>query len=66
MQDKIMEFQAVTRDLTERKKMQQELLDGEEKFKSYVENAPEGIFISESKWQLLGGKGRSLENDRIF
>ena len=36
---------ALIEDITEKKKTQQQLLESEAKFRSYVDNAPEGIFI---------------------
>ena len=36
---------ALIEDITDKKKTQQQLLESEAKFRSYVDNAPEGIFI---------------------
>ena len=40
---------SVGTDITDRKKAEEALIKSEEKFRSYVENAPEGIFISDEK-----------------
>ncbi len=44
---------SVARDITERKKAEEELKKSEEKFRSYVENAPSGVFVVDSKGDYL-------------
>ena len=48
-------FKAIgfTQDITERKKSEQELRDSETRFKSYVESAPDGIFLVNDKGEYI-------------
>ncbi|MGM0510872.1 MAG: MEDS domain-containing protein, partial [Thermoplasmatota archaeon] len=40
-------------DITDRKMMEEELRESEEKFRSYVENAPNGVFVVDKKGNYL-------------
>jgi len=44
---KITEFQSVGKDITEKRKAEEALKESEEKFRSYVENAPDGVFVAD-------------------
>ncbi|HNR45057.1 MAG TPA: PAS domain S-box protein [Methanofastidiosum sp.] len=46
---KLSSISIVAREISERKKMEAEIKESEEKFRSYVENAPDGIFIANLK-----------------
>lgn len=51
--DKAIGFQAVSRDITERKKLEEELRTSEEKHRSIIENIEEGYFEVDLKGNLL-------------
>ena len=40
-------------DITERKRGEEELLKSEEKFRSYIENAPDGVFVVNQKGEFI-------------
>jgi PAS domain S-box-containing protein len=46
-------IQATVRDITKRKQMEDTLRESEEKFRSYVENAPDGVFIVDDKGRYI-------------
>ncbi len=46
-------LQATVRDITERKEAEERLKESEEKFRSYVENAPNGVFVVDKDGNYL-------------
>jgi len=48
-------------DITERKQAQEELLISEELFRSYLENAPDGVYLSDVKGNFLYGNRKCEE-----
>ncbi|MEL4305424.1 PAS domain S-box protein [Methanococcoides sp. LMO-2] len=40
-------FQGTTRDITDRKKAKQSLIESEAKFRNYIDNAPDAVFVSD-------------------
>lgn len=44
---------SIIHDITERKKIEQALKESEEKYKHYVENAPDAVFISDEKGRFV-------------
>lgn len=52
-EDEVQGVIAIIRDVTERKEANRKLKESEEKFRSYVENAPMGIFLSDEKGNYL-------------
>ena len=43
----------VTRDITDRKKIEEQLIESERRLRSYIENSPQGIFIADEKGQYI-------------
>jgi PAS domain S-box-containing protein len=48
-------------DITERKRMEQELLQSEERLKQYLENAPDAVYINDLKGEFLYGNKKAEE-----
>ena len=46
-------FQGVSRDISDRKRVESALEESKQKYFSYIENAPDGIFIVDEKGQLI-------------
>jgi len=51
----------VSRDVTERRKIQEELRESEAMLRSYLENAPDGIYLSDFEGRFLYGNRKSEE-----
>lgn len=47
------QFATVFEDITERKNMETSLRQSEEKYRTYIENAPEGVFIADEKGNYI-------------
>ncbi len=51
--DEAVNISTVTRDITERKQAEQALIESEERFRSYIEHSPIGVYISDKAGNLI-------------
>lgn len=75
-QGRVLGVFAAARDITERKRAGESLRESEEKFRSYVEHAPVGVFVSDlegcfldcnpATTELLGCDATTLKKMRVF
>jgi PAS domain S-box-containing protein len=50
---KCIKLSGIFQDITDKKKRENDLLESETKFRSYIENAPDGVFIANEKGEYL-------------
>ena len=60
-QGKVTHVQGVTRDITDRKQAEEQLRLSEELFRSYLENAPDGVYMSDLEGNFLYGNSKCEE-----
>lgn len=57
----ILNYDGIAKDINERKLAEEELKESEELFKSYLENAPDGVYLSDVKGNFLYGNRKCEE-----
>jgi PAS domain S-box-containing protein len=59
--DKVIATRGIFRDITERKRMEEDIRQSEESLKAYLESAPDGVYLSDLKGKFLYGNRKAEE-----